>query len=520
MWVEIGLFLLTIFLGLYFWITKNFGYFKAHGLPEAPGTFPFGSEHMWNLMLRKTSFIKQFDGLLEKFKDEKVFGIYNFRQRDIVVKDLELAKKILIKDADHFIDRPAINLDGVKNESDKIVKYFLTNLKGDQWKKVRTVISPVFTSGKLKLMVPHIQRCTENLDEVLGAAADSGEMINVRELFGKYTLDAIATSGFGIESNSFKEPDSVFRKTALRMVRAEGYASIMDIPKFFILIIAPKLARFIGLTMMPTGTVEFFTNIIRQTVEQRRISGKRRNDIIDLLLDEIKKIEEEKDDDTTTDSDKNNDDFDEEMVLISNALIFFFAGFDTTSLTLSTVIFAFMDKPFIQDKVRQEIQEVIGDSKTITVDHLKDLKYMENVINEALRFYGIVNNVQRVCTKEYRIPDTDFTISKDMIVNVTSNAFSSECFFNHDQFDPTNFDNNNNPNKFGFTGFGQGPRNCVGMRYAYIALKLALIRTVTKFKVVKCEKTVEKLQFDITKNNFNGGVWMKVEHLNDGEIEE
>jgi len=520
MLVEIGLFLLTIFLGLYFWITKNFGYFKANGLPEAPGTFPFGSEHMWDLMLRKTSFTKQFDGLIEKFKDEKVFGIYNFRQRDIVVKDLELAKKILIKDADHFIDRPAINLDGVKNESDKIVKYFLTNLTGEQWKKVRSVISPVFTSGKLKLMVPHIQKCTENLDDVLGAAADSGEMINVRELFGKYTLDAIATSGFGIESNSFKDPDSVFRKTALRMVRAEGYNSKMDILKFLVLIISPKFARFIGLTMMPTGTVEFFTNIIRQTVEQRRISGKRRNDIIDLLLDEIKKMEEENDQETKTEENIKKDDFDEEMVLISNALIFFFAGFDTTSLTLATVMFAFMDKPYIQDKVRQEINEVIGDSKSITVEHLKDLKYMENVINEALRFYGIVNNLQRKCTKEYRIPGTDFTISKDMIINVTSNAFSSECFFNHDQFDPNNFDSINNPNKFGFTGFGQGPRNCVGMRYAYMALKLALIRTITKYKVVKCEKTVDKLTFDIAKNNFNGGVWMKVEHFNDVDIEE
>ena len=136
MWLEIGLALLTIFLGFYYWITKNFGYFKANGLPEAPGSFPFGSEHMWELMFRKASFMKQFDKLLKKFKDDKCFGIYNFRQRDIVVKDLELAKRILIKDADHFIDRPTFNLDGSKSESDKIMNYMLTQLKGDQWKKV------------------------------------------------------------------------------------------------------------------------------------------------------------------------------------------------------------------------------------------------------------------------------------------------------------------------------------------------------------------------------------------------
>ena len=91
---------------------------------------------MWELMLRKRSFLKQFDSLLIKFKDVKCFGIYNFRQRDVVVKDLELAKRVLIKDADHFIDRPGFNLEGSKYESDKIVSYFLTQLKSEQWKKV------------------------------------------------------------------------------------------------------------------------------------------------------------------------------------------------------------------------------------------------------------------------------------------------------------------------------------------------------------------------------------------------
>ena len=68
-------------------------------------------------------------------------------------------------------------------------------------------------------MVPHVQKCADNLDQVFAAASDSGEILEAKEIFGKYTLDAIATSGFGIESNSFKEPDSVFRTTALRMTR-------------------------------------------------------------------------------------------------------------------------------------------------------------------------------------------------------------------------------------------------------------------------------------------------------------
>ena len=69
------------------------------------------------------------------------------------------------------------------------------------------------------MMVPHVQKCAENLDDVFSSAADSGEILEAKEVFGKYTIDAIATSGFGIELNSFKDPDSLFRQTALRMAR-------------------------------------------------------------------------------------------------------------------------------------------------------------------------------------------------------------------------------------------------------------------------------------------------------------
>ena len=84
---------------------------------------------------------------------------------------------------------------------------------------MRTLVSPVFTSGKLKMMVPHIEKCADNMEELFEEAVNNKEILDAKDVFGKFTLDAIATSGFGIESNSFKNPDSAFRRTALRMVR-------------------------------------------------------------------------------------------------------------------------------------------------------------------------------------------------------------------------------------------------------------------------------------------------------------
>ena len=112
-----------------------------------------------------------------------------------------------------------------------------------------------------------------------------------------------------------------------------------------------------------------------------RESGARRNDIIDIFMDEL---------------DKPNDNgffTTEELELgfVATAILFFFAGFDTTSSTLSVVMHALMYHPEVQDNVRREIEEVIGDDE-LTAEHLKDLKYMENVIHESMRKYFLNGN--------------------------------------------------------------------------------------------------------------------------------
>ena len=108
-----------------------------------------------------------------------------------------------------------------------------------------------------------------------------------------------------------------------------------------------------------------------------RKTGFKRNDIIDIFIDELDKDRK--------DVFLPREDF--EIGLVSTAILFFFAGFDTTSTTLSVVVFGLIHHPEVQEKLRQEIEEVIGDSEKITGDHLKDLKYTENVINECMRKY-------------------------------------------------------------------------------------------------------------------------------------
>merc|ERR1711953_398411 len=503
MWVELLLVILSLLLAVYWYVTKHFGYFTKHGISEEAGTFPFGSNAAWECWLKGKSFLKFFDDSNEKYKEEKMYGVYHFGQRNLVVTDLELAKLMLVKDADHFTESFAVGTEykDAHGEIEKLFSLMLTNMKGDEWKKMRAMVSPVFTSGKLKLMVPHIVKCGTNIEEHLKTAAMTGEVLEAREMFGKFTLDSIATSGFGIESNSFKDPENIFRINAMKVVRDPQYAAKLDILKFIILMISPKIAKLLGIYMLDKNSTSFFMNIVRQTIKNRRETGAKRNDIIDIFIDELDKKRE----------DCFLSETDLELGIVATAILFFFAGFDTTSTTLAVTVFGLVHHPDVQDNLRKEIEDVIGDSEEITANHLKELKYTENVVNESLRYYFKLP-ITRRCTKDYPVPGTDFTVPKGLMVNFPP---GENCFKNQDKFDPDNFDPENNPNKFGFTGFGQGPRNCIGQRYAYQTLKIAIIHTVRNFRLVKCSETTKEdaLNFSLNENGFVGGIKFKVERL-------
>jgi len=137
-------------------IRKKFTYFRSHGIAEDPGYFPFGSKATWKMLSAKISFTETTDQIYKDFPNEKIIGTYGpMGKRTIVIKDMEIVKNVLIKDFDHFVDRRHFVA------SRKANKYFmnmLTFMNGEKWKEMRSIISPVFTSGKLKSMMPIIHK--------------------------------------------------------------------------------------------------------------------------------------------------------------------------------------------------------------------------------------------------------------------------------------------------------------------------------------------------------------------------
>ncbi len=77
----------------------------------------------------------------------------------LVVNDLELAKMMMVKDFDHFTDLRTFGMD-TSTEANRYIANMMPFVTGEKWRKVRSLMTPAFTSGKLKNMVPLMQKVT------------------------------------------------------------------------------------------------------------------------------------------------------------------------------------------------------------------------------------------------------------------------------------------------------------------------------------------------------------------------
>ena len=142
---------------------------------------------------------------------------------------------------------------------------------------------------------------------------------------------------------------------------------------------------------------------------------------------------------------------------------------------------------------------------------------MEAFIMESLRMYPITP-LERLTTKPYKISDgkTEFVIPKGMLVAVPYSFMRDEKYFKDpNKFNPDNFSSESKALRgpYPFTAFGHGPRNCIGMRFALLNLKLAIFRLLLAYKIVPCSKTVDELIVDPKSMNGApiGEIWVKVE---------
>lgn len=116
-----------------------------------------------------------------------------------------------IKDFDYFQDRRTF----WDPETEPLIARALLGLTGQDWRDMRSTLSPAFTGNKMRKMFELISdvgnQSMATLKVDIGA---SGKVLEMRDFLAKYTVDVIATCAFGLQVDSFKNPDNEFQKIA------------------------------------------------------------------------------------------------------------------------------------------------------------------------------------------------------------------------------------------------------------------------------------------------------------------
>ena len=101
-----------------------------------------------------------------------------------------------------------------------------------------------------------------------------------------------------------------------------------------------------------------------------------------------------------------------EFEIVSTALVILIAGYDTTANTLSYVCYELAKNPEIQERLREEVDDIIDDDcKNIKYEQLQKMPYMDMVMAETLRFHTPIGVHQVIGHLKFNFPHLASTTS-------------------------------------------------------------------------------------------------------------
>lgn len=136
---------------------------------------------------------------------------------------------------------------------------------------------------------------------------------------------------------------------------------------------------------------------------------------------------------------------------------------------------------------------------------------------ETLRKHPPIGSLMREVTSDYIVPGTGCTLAKGskVIIPVYSFQHDAEYFPNPNDFSPERFSSDKCAERhpMAYLAFGNGPRNCIGTRFAMMQTRIGLITMLLNFEFGKCERTPAD-PISYVKDSFilkpDGNMWLTV----------
>ncbi|XP_065221560.1 cytochrome P450 4g15-like isoform X2 [Planococcus citri] len=354
----------------------------------------------------------------------------------------------------------------------------LINAKYEDWKKSRKVLTPAFSSDMLSKYIEVFNERSLALVKVFKREADTGQVINVWDHLIKINVDTIVENVMGISITTCGEKGDKFghavyetfqnmikrfiapwlhpRLIYLAYLKITGKSNIIkDLHYLPTKILREKMAEYRRGSVQLGKNLEDFNNYFSKTVIHQLI----REGIKEPSFDETRMRDE--------------------LLHITGAAI------ETTALNVAFLMLMLAINQDIQQKVYEEITELLSDDDMLTPNHLfNHLKYLEQCLKETSRMFTSVIGTIRRTHKDCVLKDNVIIPANTLVFSAIHWAhYDKEAFKNPYKWDPEHFNEQaeQNRSKSGLLSFGYGPRSCIGAKYAMLSMKTQMAYILRNF---------------------------------------
>ena len=409
-----------------------------------------------------TSVTKEFSGIVT----------YRFASRYVVfLSDPKLIKHVMQTNNKNY--RKGLQYEPLK----LVLGNGLLTSDGGFWLRQRRIITPVFHKKYIVSFADQMVLSTQNL--IVDWKKEEGKVFDIYPHMMQLTLDIV---GKTMLSTNVKDKASavgpalgVLMGFAINRVRA-----IVKIPLWL-----PRSAN-----VRFKKKKKIIDDIVVDIIKKRRTTPSDHLDLQDMLM----KAKDEETGEQMTDKQ-----------LKDEVMTIFIAGHETTASALTFAWLLLSQHPEKQKKFNEELDRVLG-GKTPKMEHVPQLEYTLQIINEAMRLYPPAWIVARRGINEDSIGGYKTEKNANILICPYSVHRDPKLWQNAEEFIPERFEKEKmkNIDKFAFFPFGGGPRMCVGNNFALMEMQLVLAVIGQKYLLEEDKTHVVKLDPLITLRPNNG----------------
>nr|ABH05130.1 cytochrome P450 3A69 [Micropterus salmoides] len=410
----------------------------------------------------------------------RVWGMYELRRPMLAVMDPDMLKTILVKECfTYFTNRRNIRLNGDLYDA-------VSTVEDDHWKRIRNILSPFFTSGHIKEMFSIMKHHSHKLTASLQSKVHDDEVITIKDIFGPYSIDVMASCAFSVDMDTINNPSSPLITHASKLFKfSKSLFLFQGCFPFFL-----PLLELLGVSFFPKTSTGFFKTVVEKIrAERNKSSQQNSGDVLQHMMNSQQANEPNKE--------KQNKGLTDHEIT-SQATMFVFAGYETSATTLVFLAYNLARNPEVMKHLQEEIESTFPNKGPVQYEALMQMEYLDSVVHESLRLYPPSPRLERIAKETVKI--SGITIPKDMLVMTPVYALhrDPELWPDPEEFKPERFSKQNRQsiNPYTYLPFGIGPRNCLGMRFALVMIKLALVEVLQNYSFSVCEETEFPLKMD------------------------